>query len=169
MGYGFIEYSKVEDAKRAIKLLNGKMLQGHIIELQMSAKSIENKKSSDKIAKKNTKMMVRNVPFQTTRVELLQLFGSFGQLRKVRLPKKFDGTPRGFAFVDFVTHNEAQKAMEGLSKTHLYGRHLVLEWADQEESVNDLREKAKRDMTKSKLAESRQQNKKIRFDDDPEY
>ena len=168
MGYGFVEFSSNEDAKKAIKLLNGKLVQGHMIDLKLSAKSIVQQKVGDKSLRKNTKIMVRNVPFQTTRVELLQLFGSFGQLKRVRLPKKFDGTPRGFAFVDFVTYNEAQKAMEGLSKTHLYGRHLVLEWAEQEESIDDLREKAKRDIAKSKLAESRQQNKKIRFHDDYE-
>ena len=101
---------------------------------------------------KNTKIMVRNVPFEATRTELLQLFGSFGQLKKVRLPKKFDGTHRGFAFCEFVTSKEAQNAMTTLSRTHLYGRHLVLEWATEGEDdgnaaadVGVAREKAKRD------------------------
>ena len=107
--------------------------------------------------------MVRNVPFQASRKELLQLFGSFGQLKKVRLPKKFDGTHRGFAFVEFATSTEALTAMNSLSRTHLYGRHLVIEWADEEDEAEDtlseLRAKAKRDVERS----SKPQNKKIRF------
>lgn len=41
--------------------------------------------------------------FQATSKELRELFSSFGQLKRVRLPKKFDGGHRGFAFVDFLT------------------------------------------------------------------
>jgi multiple RNA-binding domain-containing protein 1 len=60
----------------------------------------------------------------------------------VRLPRKFDGTHRGFAFVDFLTHEEAKAATESLASTHLYGRHLVLEWAAVGESLDSLRTKA---------------------------
>jgi len=166
MGYGFVECSTLSDAKIALKVLDGKTIQGHSIIVKMSNNEVKTtKQSNTQDARKQSKIMVRNVPFQATRKELLQIFGNYGQLKKVRLPKKFDGTPRGFAFVDFVTHNEALNAMQGLSKTHLYGRHLVLEWAEKEESISDLRDKAKRDRTKSKVTEMRQ-NKKIRFDQD---
>jgi RNA recognition motif-containing protein len=39
---------------------------------------------------------------------------TFGQLKSVRIPRKFDGTHRGFAFVDFVSKQEAKNAMEAL-------------------------------------------------------
>lgn len=47
------------------------------------------------------------------------------QIKSLRLPKKFDGTLRGFAFVEFTTKQDAQTAFESLRNTHLYGRHLV--------------------------------------------
>lgn len=47
------------------------------------------------------------------------------QLKSLRLPKKFDGKHRGFAFVEFLTKQEAQNAFEALQSTHLYGRHMV--------------------------------------------
>lgn len=46
------------------------------------------------------------------------------QIKSLRLPKKF-GHHRGFAFVEYVTKQEAQNALQALSSTHLYGRHLV--------------------------------------------
>ena len=107
--------------------------------------------------------MVRNVPFQATRKEILQLFGSYGHLKKVRLPKKFDGSHRGFAFVEFLTAQEAQNAMKALSSTHLYGRHLVLEWADDKEDIDTLRDKAKRDVHIAGVMANAPKNKKIRF------
>ncbi len=85
----------------------------------------------------------------------------FGELKSVRLPKKFDGSHRGFAFVDFLAHQDAQigghalrracaglrltpppAAFKSLGNTHLYGRRLVLEWAKvEDDSVDALRSK----------------------------
>ena len=176
MGYGFVELASQELAKKVITILQGKLIDGHSLQLAISS-STEQKSSRSKATtgtgkKLPTKIMVRNVPFQATRTELLKLFGTFGQLKKVRLPKKFDGSHRGFAFVDFLTGKEALTAMNALSRTHLYGRRLVLEWASQEEDIDPnrnmerLREKAKRDAVgaAAATADQHRKNKKIRFD-----
>ena len=76
------------------------------------------------------KIMVRNLAFEATRQEVRELFGSFGQLKSVRLPKKFDGSHRGFGFVHYISREEAKSAFSSLSATHLYGRKLVVEWAE---------------------------------------
>jgi len=78
-------------------------------------------------------------------------------------PKKFDGSHRGFAFVDYLTAQEAQAAAASLSKTHLYGRHLVLEWAEDKDDVDTLRQKAKMDLS-TREKSFQPQNKKIRFE-----
>jgi multiple RNA-binding domain-containing protein 1 len=160
MGYGFVELGSTESARKAIKALNGKVLDGHTLEVTASKAGVTTKPSE--ATSKSSKLMVRNVPFQATRKELLQLFGSFGQLKKVRLPKKFDGGHRGFCFIEYLTPKEAAAAMKSLSRTHLYGRHLVLEWAASDAEADDidkLRTKAQRDVD-----EKPPPNKKIRFD-----
>lgn len=44
-----------------------------------------------------------------------------------------DEEHRGFGFVDFLTESDAKRAMDALRhSTHLYGRRLVLEWAEKE-------------------------------------
>ena len=45
--------------------------------------------------------------------DIAGLFSPFGHLKSCRLPKKFDGNHRGFAFIEFVTKQEAKNAMEG--------------------------------------------------------
>ena len=62
----------------------------------------------------------------------------------MRLPKKMNGQHRGFGFVDFLTHEDADKCMKSLFHTHFYGRHLVLDWAEDDETVDDIREKTRR-------------------------
>lgn len=73
-------------------------------------------------------------------------FSSFGHLKRVRMPTKFDNkSHRGFAFVDFTTKEEAKAALESLSNSHLYGRKLVLEFStESQEGVDAMREKTKR-------------------------
>ncbi|KAJ3375888.1 hypothetical protein GGF31_003093 [Allomyces arbusculus] len=91
----------------------------------------------------NTKLMVRNVPFEATIKDLRQLFASFAHVKSVRLPKKVTGGHRGFAFAEFLTHNEAVEALQALRHTHLYGRRLVIEFAKAGESVEELRDRTK--------------------------
>jgi multiple RNA-binding domain-containing protein 1 len=71
------------------------------------------------------------------------LYRSHGHLKSVRLPKKFDSRSRGFAFLDFISRHEAENAFSALRHTHLLGRHLVLEWAEEgEQDLDVLRKKA---------------------------
>ena len=48
-----------------------------------------------------TKLLVKNLAFEATRNDLRELFGAFGQIKSVRIPRKFDGGTRGFGFIDF--------------------------------------------------------------------
>ena len=145
MGYGFVQFFRKADASSALKTLQHKQLNGHCLELKRSNRAAVadsfNAKQISK-AKPTTKIVVRNVPFEATQREIEDIFKTFGQLKAVRLPKKVTGNHRGFAFVDFHTIEEAKKSFEALChSTHLYGRRLVLEWAESEETVDDLRKK----------------------------
>lgn len=139
MGFGFIEFDSVETAANICRDLQGTVLDGHALILQLChtkkdgevLKKAENDRSS-------TKLIVRNVAFEATKKDLRQLFSPFGQIKRLRLPMKL-GSHRGFAFVEYVTKQEAHNALQALSSTHLYGRHLVLERAKEGESLEELR------------------------------
>jgi multiple RNA-binding domain-containing protein 1 len=109
----------------------------------------------------STKLIIHNVPFEATKTELRELFGAYGQLKSVRIPKKFDGKHRGFAFVDYLTKQEATQAKEALGSTHLYGRHLVIEWAEVDEDLEKLRVKAGHDASKNADADRKAKRLKI--------
>ncbi|GAB5029749.1 rna-binding protein 19 [Nannochloropsis oceanica] len=149
MGYGFVEYRSVAEAKAALREMEGAMLDGHRLQCKLSDKRLTARPlTAAKNKQKRTKLVVRNVAFQATSKELKELFGSFGKVKTVRLPKKFDGSHRGFAFVEFLTAQEAGNAFVALSSTHLYGKRLVLEWAEDKEDIETLREKASKDARK---------------------
>ncbi|WOG88716.1 hypothetical protein DCAR_0207951 [Daucus carota subsp. sativus] len=147
MGFGFVEFDSVDTATNVCKDLQGSVLDGHALILQR-CHGKKDEQTLKKVQKdhSSTKLIVRNVAFEATEKELRQLFSPFGQIKSLRLPMKF-GNHRGFAFVEYVTKKEAQSALEALSNTHLYGRHLVLERAKEGESLEELRARTEAQFT----------------------
>ncbi|KAF3425833.1 hypothetical protein E2986_06961 [Frieseomelitta varia] len=162
MGYGFVRYKKKVDADRALKVLQMTVLEGKTLELKRSERMLtfdndprlslnvcrtdvkDVKKKSSTTVQTGTKILIRNIPFQATTKEITELFKAFGELKAVRLPRKLVGVEkhRGFAFVEYYTKSEAKKAFQALGQsTHLYGRRLVLEWAQTEEGVEEIRKR----------------------------
>ncbi|XP_065830470.1 probable RNA-binding protein 19 [Oscarella lobularis] len=150
MGYGFIEFQRAGDAKEALKRLQGYQLEGHALELKFSnrdknaARGLSLKKATKK-DQTSAKILVRNVPFEATLKEIREIFQAFGEIKTLRLPKKAGGKQtghRGFAFVEYLTKDDARRAFQSLvHSTHVYGRRLVLEWADEADSLDVLRQK----------------------------
>lgn len=130
MGFGFVEFRKPDHAIECLKKLQDMTLDGKQLTLKLSTKNaVEDQggRGSEraKTVKGNgTKLIVRNLAFEATKRELNELFSTFGQVKSIRIPtKKFDGSHRGFAFVEFLTKQEAKNAFESMgTSTHLYGR-----------------------------------------------
>jgi multiple RNA-binding domain-containing protein 1 len=135
MGFGFVDFRTSSQAQAAISVMNGHKLDNHelVIEASHRATDAAEERRRDDIGKKleakNTKVVIKNLPFEASKKDVRSLFGAYGQLRSVRVPKKFDHSTRGFAFADFVSAKEAENAIAALTNTHLLGRRLVLEFA----------------------------------------
>ncbi|SPO25066.1 probable RNA-binding protein [Ustilago trichophora] len=148
MGYGFVGFKSVPAAKTAQKAMDGKVLDGHTLVVTFARRNAETSTSSSLSSSGgSTKILIKNLPFEATKKDIRDLFSSQGQLKSVRLPKKFDNSTRGFGFVEYTTVREAQAAFEALKHTHLLGRHLVLQWSktasNAEEEVEMQRSKTK--------------------------
>ncbi|EIW72843.1 hypothetical protein TREMEDRAFT_25743, partial [Tremella mesenterica DSM 1558] len=158
MGYGFVGFKTKEAASKALPGLDGFEVDGKKLEVKFAQRGVEDVQKEEKGGEmkgksKGTKLLVKNLPFEATKKEVKELFSAYGQVKSLRVPKKptlsASGahSSRGFAFLEFTTHVEAQRAMDALKHTHLLGRHLVIQWAkeDDEVDVSGLREKASRD------------------------
>jgi multiple RNA-binding domain-containing protein 1 len=163
MGFGFIEFRTKEQAQAALAVMDGYTLDQHKLVVKTSHKGVdaaETRRQEDtakKVAARRTKIIIKNLPFQATKHDVRSLFGAYGQLRSVRVPKKFDRSARGFAFADFVSSREAENAMDALKNTHLLGRKLVLQYAsaeaiDAEEEIRNIEKKTGQQLDRQKLA-----------------
>jgi RNA recognition motif-containing protein len=71
------------------------------------------------------KVFVGNLNFDTTADELRELFSQAGRVVDVAVPPdRNTGRPRGFAFVEFATGEEASAAIERFDGQELAGRTL---------------------------------------------
>lgn len=162
MGFGFLEFRSKAQAQAALKVMDGHSLDGHNLTIKASHRGVDaaeerrKEERAKKLAGKRTKIIVKNLPFEASKKDIRTLFGTYGQLRSVRVPKKFDNTARGFAFAEFVTAREAENAIEALKDTHLLGRRLVIEFAaedavDAEEEIEKMQKKVGKQVNKVAL------------------
>ncbi len=78
-----------------------------------------------------SKVFVGNLDFNTTRAEVQALFAEVGEIRDVFLPTdRESGRPRGFAFVEFASEEDAAKAIERFNGYQLGGRALRVNAAE---------------------------------------
>ena len=171
MGFGFVEFRTKEQANAAISALDGHVLEGHKLQLKLSHRQGGSSAGSKTSKSGSNKIIIKNLPFEATRKDILELFGAFGQLKSVRVPKKFDKSARGFAFVEFNLLKEAENAMNQLEGVHLLGRRLVMQYAEQdsesaEAEIEKMTSKVRKQVATQQLAAIRLTGKgKIELED----
>ena len=70
---------------------------------------------------------VGNLSYSATEDQLKELFEEFGQVTSAKIiTDKFTGSPRGFAFVEMPSEDEAQQAVNSLNGKSFEGRNIVV-------------------------------------------
>lgn len=96
-------------------------LNGHLFKSSIIACEIYNPKDS--------RLIIRNLPFNATLKHLKSLFEPFGNLVDVNLPLNDEGRKRGFAFIQFQTLDCAKKAVEAVNNTKVLNRTVAVDFA----------------------------------------
>lgn len=98
MGFGFVHFRSKAQAEAAVKAMNGFVLDNHTLAVKASHKghdAAEEKRREDKAKKaagQRTKIVVKNLAFEASKADLRRLLGTYGKLRVVRIPKKFNSS-----------------------------------------------------------------------------
>jgi RNA recognition motif-containing protein len=73
----------------------------------------------------NNKLFVGNLAFTTSESTLSELFASYGEISSCSIPKDREtGRPRGFAFVEMSSQEQAEAAIKGLNGQQVDGRQI---------------------------------------------
>lgn len=83
------------------------------------------------------KIYVGNLNHETTEPQLRESFEKFGEVSSLDIVKDKDsGKPKGFAFVEMSSDENAQKAISGLNETDLTGNLLKVSKARSRQGFN---------------------------------
>lgn len=110
LGYGFVNYHKIEDAEKAINTLNGLRLQNKTIKVSYARPSSE--------AIKGANLYVSGLPKTMTQQDLELMFSSYGSIITSRiLCDNMTGLSKGVGFIRFDQRVEAERAINKLNGT----------------------------------------------------
>nr|XP_033490053.1 RNA-binding protein 28 isoform X2 [Epinephelus lanceolatus] len=158
-GFGYVTYSMLEDAQRALKEV--KEYDGQKLALSVAKRKIkdkrktgpkkpaaapeepavaakepaaapeENQQKSKGLRKKflKARLIIRNLSFQCSEEDLKQVFSNYGTVLESKIPLKPDGKMRGFAFVLFKNVSEAARALNAMNMKAIKGRQVAIDWA----------------------------------------
>ncbi len=82
-------------------------------------------------------IFVGNLSWQTTETELRTAFERYGRVNTVRvMTDRSSGSPRGFAFVNMPSMEDADEAITRLNGSSLGGRQLTINEAKRKNDTN---------------------------------
>ncbi|XP_064529708.1 polyadenylate-binding protein 1-like [Pseudopipra pipra] len=121
-GYGFVHFETQEAATRAIQTMNGMLLNdrkvfvGHFKsqkerEAEIGAKVVE-----------FTNVYIKNFGDDMDDDRLREMFSKFGKTLSVKVMMDSAGRSKGFGFVNFEKHEEAEKAVADMNGKEINGR-----------------------------------------------
>uniref|UniRef100_A0A7S4E1K5 RRM domain-containing protein n=1 Tax=Lotharella globosa TaxID=91324 RepID=A0A7S4E1K5_9EUKA len=149
-GFGYVDFKKPEDAKKALEL-DGTELQGKKLYVrEFQSKEVRRRQLKEKYEKEKmsrwekfagTNLFVKNLPEDVDEKKLNEMFSKFGEI-KSSVVKIENGVHRGFGFVNFATQEAATKAVTEMNKKLINNKPLYVGLAQsKEERMRKLQDK----------------------------
>ncbi|XP_058499213.1 embryonic polyadenylate-binding protein-like [Solea solea] len=125
-GYGFVHFETQQAANRAIETMNGMLLNDRKVFVGHFKSRKEREVEFGSKAMKFTNVYIKNFGEDCTDEKLKTIFSPFGRTLSVRVMKDESGRSRGFGFVNYVNHEDAQKAVDEMNGKEINGKILYV-------------------------------------------
>ncbi|XDB56791.1 hypothetical protein AB1E18_010253 [Capra hircus] len=125
-GFGFVHFETHEAAQNAISTMNGMLLNDRKVFVGHFKSRREREVELGARAMEFTNIYVKNLHVDVDEQRLQDLFSQFGKTLSVKVMRDDSGHSRGFGFVNFEKHEEAQKAVVNMNGREVSGRLLYV-------------------------------------------
>ncbi|XP_066558159.1 polyadenylate-binding protein 1-like isoform X3 [Amia ocellicauda] len=125
-GYGFVHFETQEAANRAIETMNGMLLNDRKVFVGHFKSRKEREAEFGAKAMEFTNVYIKNFGEDFDDEKLREMFSEYGKTLSVRVMVDERGRSRGFGFVNYENHEDAQKAVEAMNGKELAGRVLYV-------------------------------------------
>uniref|UniRef100_A0AAY5KNU3 RRM domain-containing protein n=1 Tax=Esox lucius TaxID=8010 RepID=A0AAY5KNU3_ESOLU len=124
-GYGFVHFETQEAAERAIEKMNGMLLNDRKVFVGRFKSRKEREAELGARAKEFTNVYIKNFGEDMDDEKLREVFSKYaeyGSAMSIRVMTDDSGKSRGFGFVSFERHEDAQKAVDEMNGKELNGK-----------------------------------------------
>ncbi|KAM4649917.1 polyadenylate-binding protein 1-like isoform 3-T3 [Amazona ochrocephala] len=121
-GYGFVHFETHEAAARAIETMNGMLLNDRKVFVGNFKSRKEREAEFGAKATEFTNVYIKNFGDDMDDDRLREIFSKFGKTLSVKVMMDTTGRSKGFGFVNFEKHEEAQKAVADMNGKEINGR-----------------------------------------------
>uniref|UniRef100_A0A8C5WHJ8 Poly(A) binding protein cytoplasmic 1 like n=1 Tax=Leptobrachium leishanense TaxID=445787 RepID=A0A8C5WHJ8_9ANUR len=125
-GFGFVHFETEEAANRAIGTMNGMLLNDRKVFVGHFKSRRERELEYGTKALEFTNVYIKNFGDDMDDERLKELFSVFGHIQSVKVMIDQHGHCRGFGFVNYGNHQEAQKAVREMNGKEVNGRLLYV-------------------------------------------
>ncbi|KAI9023205.1 hypothetical protein DFJ74DRAFT_767846 [Hyaloraphidium curvatum] len=116
-GFGSVVFEKLEDAKRAVEMFNGREYQGRILQVHQDRNA-----RSEQTTMEGRQLFVTNLPYQMRWQDLKSMFREAGNVIRADVLLKSDGRSKGLGVVVFEKREEAEAAIQMFNNVQIHGR-----------------------------------------------
>ncbi|NWR88003.1 PABP4 protein, partial [Furnarius figulus] len=125
-GYAFVHFETQDAADRAIEKMNGMLLNDRKVFVGRFKSRKEREAELGAKAKEFTNVYIKNFGDDMDDERLKELFGKYGKTLSVKVMTDPTGKSKGFGFVSFEKHEEANKAVEEMNGRDINGKMLFV-------------------------------------------
>ncbi|NXF96081.1 PABP4 protein, partial [Eubucco bourcierii] len=121
-GYAFVHFETQEAADRAIEKMNGMLLNDRKVFVGRFKSRKEREAELGAKAKEFTNVYIKNFGDDMDDERLKELFSKYGKTLSVKVMTDPTGKSKGFGFVSFEKHEDANKAVEEMNGKDINGK-----------------------------------------------
>ncbi|XP_007453838.1 polyadenylate-binding protein 4 isoform X9 [Orcinus orca] len=121
-GYAFVHFETQEAADKAIEKMNGMLLNDRKVFVGRFKSRKEREAELGAKAKEFTNVYIKNFGEEVDDESLKELFSQFGKTLSVKVMRDPSGKSKGFGFVSYEKHEDANKAVEEMNGKEISGK-----------------------------------------------
>ncbi|XP_006238863.1 polyadenylate-binding protein 4 isoform X6 [Rattus norvegicus] len=125
-GYAFVHFETQEAANKAIEKMNGMLLNDRKVFVGRFKSRKEREAELGAKAKEFTNVYIKNFGEEVDDENLRELFSQFGKTLSVKVMRDCSGKSKGFGFVSYEKHEDANKAVEEMNGKEMSGKSIFV-------------------------------------------
>ncbi|NXA67022.1 NUCL protein, partial [Mohoua ochrocephala] len=122
-GMAYVEFKTEAEANKALEEKQGTEIEGRAVVIDFTG---EKSQQEHQKGGESKTLIVNNLSYAATEETLQEVFK---KASSIKVPQNNQGRPKGYAFVDFATAEDAREALNSCNNTEIEGRTIRLEFS----------------------------------------